>query len=53
MDMKKILENMDSAAAGKRPGAGADAGSMKAILESLNKVKEPTMEECGQKADNL
>ena len=50
MDMKKILENMDSAAAGKRPGAGADAGSMKAILESLNKVKEPTMEECG---DNM
>lgn len=48
--MKKILENMDSAAAGKRPGAGADAGSMKAILESLNKVKEPTMEECG---DNM
>jgi hypothetical protein len=50
MDMKKILENMVSAAAGKRPGAGADAGSMKAILESLNKVKEPTMEECG---DNM
>ncbi len=48
--MKKILENMDSAAAGKRPGARADAGSMKAILESLNKVKEPTMEECG---DNM
>jgi len=50
MDMKKILENMDSAAAGERPAAGADAGSMKAILESINKVQEAPIEECG---DNM
>lgn len=50
MDMKKILENMDSAAAGNRPGAGADAGSMKAILESINKVQEAPIKECG---DNM
>ena len=50
MDMKKILENMDSAAAGERPAAGADAGSMKAILESINKVQAAPIEECG---DNM
>ena len=48
--MKKILENMDSAAAGERPAAGVDAGSMKAILESINKVQEAPIEECG---DNM
>ena len=48
--MKKILENMDSAAAGERPAAGADAGSMKAILESINKVQAAPIEECG---DNM
>ena len=41
---------MDSAAAGERPAAGADAGSMKAILESINKVQEAPIEECG---DNM
>ena len=41
---------MDSAAAGERPAAGADAGSMKAILESLNKVTQSPIEECG---DNM
>lgn len=50
MDMKKILENMDSAAAGERPAAGVDAGSMKAILESINKVQAAPIEECG---DNM
>lgn len=31
---------MDAAAAGKKPAGAADAGSMKSILESLNKVAE-------------
>jgi len=50
MDMKKILENMDAAAAGKKPAGAADAGSMKSILESLNKVTQAPIEECG---DNM
>ena len=48
--MKKILENMDAAAAGKKPAGAADAGSMKSILESLNKVTQAPIEECG---DNM
>ena len=50
MDMKKIVENMDAAVAGEKPSGGADAGSMKAILESLNKVTQAPIEECG---DNM
>lgn len=50
MDMKKILENMDAAVAGEKPSGGADAGSMKSILESLNKVTQAPIEECG---DNM
>jgi len=45
MDMKKILENMDSASSGNNPAAKAEVGSMKAILESINDVKECGMTE--------
>jgi len=41
--MKKILENMDSASSGNNPAA--EVGSMKAILESINDVKECGMTE--------
>ena len=41
---------MDAAVAGEKPSGGADAGSMKAILESLNKVTQAPIEECG---DNM
>ena len=41
---------MDAAVAGEKPSGGADAGSMKAILESLNKVTQSPIEECG---DNM
>lgn len=41
---------MDAAAAGEKSAAGSDAGSMKAILESLNKVTQAPIEECG---DNM
>lgn len=40
MDMKKILQNMDSAVAGEKPAAPAEVGSMKAILESLHDVSD-------------
>jgi hypothetical protein len=43
MDMKKILENMDSAAAGNKPAA--EVGSMKSILESIQSVEECGMNE--------
>ena len=43
--MKKILENMDSASSGNNPAAKAEVGSMKAILESINDVKECGMTE--------
>ena len=43
--MKKILENMDSASSGNNPAAEAEVGSMKAILESINDVKECGMTE--------
>lgn len=43
MDMKKILSNFDDAATGKKPSAAtAEKNSMKAILESFNRI-----EECG------
>jgi len=50
MDMKNILQNMDAAAAGKKPSAaGAAKGEMKSILESFYRVNESqkTVEECG------
>lgn len=48
--MKNILQNMDAAAAGKKPSAaGAAKGEMKSILESFYRVNESqeTVEECG------
>lgn len=46
MDMYNILKNFDDAASGKKPSSvTGDANSMKAILESLNKVT--AVEECG------
>jgi hypothetical protein len=46
MDMKKILENMDAAAAGKKPSAGAaNVNDMKTILESIQQVEECGMDE--------
>jgi len=39
MDMKKILENLESAEKGEKASASADAGSMKAILESFAAVE--------------
>lgn len=46
MDMKKILENMDAAAAGEKPAAGAaNVNDMKAILESIQQVEECGMDE--------
>lgn len=48
MDMKKILENMDAAAAGEKPSAGAkDVNDMKTILESIQSVEECGMAETG------
>jgi len=49
MDMKKILENMDLAAKGEKPSAGAkDVNDMKTILESIQQVEECGMDEgCG------
>ena len=39
--MKNILQNMDAAAAGKKPSAaGAAKGEMKSILESFYRVNE-------------
>jgi len=50
MDMKKILENMDSAAAGNKPSAAAtDVNNMKTILESINQVDECGMDEGGMR----
>jgi|MDTC01.2.fsa_nt_gb hypothetical protein len=47
MDMKKILENMDQAAAGEKPAAGkGNVNDMKTILESIQAV-----EECGPMVD--
>jgi len=47
MDMKKILENMDSAAAGDKPSvAGSNVNDMKTILESIQAV-----DECGPMVD--
>ena len=41
MDMKKILENMDQAAAGEKPAAGkGNVNDMKTILESIQAVEE-------------
>ena len=46
MDMKKILENMDSAAAGNKPSvAGSNVNDMKTILESIQSVEECGMAE--------
>ena len=46
-DMKKILENMDQAAAGEKPAAGkGNVNDMKTILESIQAV-----EECGPMVD--
>ena len=46
MDMKNILQNMDNAAAGKKPSAaGAEVNDMKAILESIQSVEECGMSE--------
>lgn len=46
MDMYKILKNFDDAASGNKPStAKADKDSMKAILESFDKVT--AVEECG------
>jgi hypothetical protein len=43
MDMKTILQNMDAAAAGEKPSAGAkNVNDMKSILEAIKSV-----EECG------
>ena len=45
MDMKKILENMDSAAAGNKPSTGSsNINDMKTILESIQSVEECGME---------
>jgi hypothetical protein len=47
MDMKKILENMDSAATGDKPSvAGSNVNDMKTILESIQAV-----DECGSMVD--
>ena len=44
--MKRILENMDSAAAGKKPAVGSgNVNDMKSILESFNNVNECGMTE--------
>jgi len=44
--MKKILENMDAAARGEKPSAGAaNVNDMKAILESIQQVEECGMDE--------
>lgn len=52
MDMKKILENMDSAAAGEKPAAGANnVNDMKTILESIQQVEECGMDEGGMPMD--
>lgn len=40
MDMKKILESLDSAEKGETKANPAEAGSMKKILESFNAVEE-------------
>lgn len=46
MDMKKILENMNAAAAGEKPSAGtANVNDMKTILESIQAVEECGMDE--------
>jgi hypothetical protein len=45
MNMQKILKNFDDAAGGKKTAGKADAGSMKAILESFDRVA--AVEECG------
>jgi hypothetical protein len=52
MDMKKILENMDSAAAGNKPSvAGSNVNDMKTILESIQSVDECGMGEGGMPMD--
>jgi hypothetical protein len=52
MDMKKILENMDSAAAGDKPSvAGSNVNDMKTILESIQQVEECGMGEGGMPMD--
>jgi hypothetical protein len=52
MDMKKILENMDSAAAGDKPSvAGSNVNDMKTILESIQSVDECGMGEGGMPMD--
>jgi hypothetical protein len=49
MDMKNILQNMDAAAAGKKPSAAsADVNDMKTILESIQSVEECGMGEMPQ-----
>ena len=45
MDMHKILKNFDAATSGEKTAGKADAGSMKAILESFDRAT--TVEECG------
>ena len=47
--MTDILKNFNEAASGNKPSAVAETGSMKAILESLNKVTESkiVVDECG------
>ena len=49
MDMKNILQNMDAAAAGKKPSKSqADVNDMKTILESIQSVEECGMGEMPQ-----
>lgn len=49
MDMKNILQNIDAAAAGKKPSsASADVNDMKTILESIQSVEECGMGEMPQ-----
>lgn len=43
--MQKILKNFDAVTSGKKKAAPAEAGSMKAILESIDRIS--AVEDCG------
>lgn len=45
--MLDILKNFNKATSGNKPAGPAQAGSMKAILESFDRASKETVEECG------